>query len=162
MADNKNASSSNETSPKNEGIRLNPKQVAELFENQRSRAEAIGQRLNNLENMLLEVNGTNQLLGELKSGKGSEMMVPIGSGFFITVERKNGSIVKSMAGNVLLPLTPEEAILDTQKVVDQLKKELEKMTQEHQTAIANLQQLDAALYQLSQKQQATQQALKKE
>lgn len=158
MADSKKEASSEQ--PKNNGFKLNPQQAVELFENEKRRVDAISQRINGLEGIFAEMSGTNQLLTDFKDSKNQEMIISIGSGYFVTVERKEGSIIKSMPGNVMIPISVDQAIKDTHESKEDAKKELEKTINEHQIAVNNLQQLDSALYQIAQKQRAAQETKK--
>lgn len=150
MSDKKNTPTENK-SEEGKKVSLNPKQITQLYQAERKKAITIRRRVQNVEAILLETIAAKQILEEIKNGKANEMMVPIGAGYFMSASRKSdATLLKSMAGNVMMPVDTKEAIDEASKNEETARKQLESLQKEQQSTLVNLSQLENAMALISQ------------
>lgn len=148
------AAKTDSTAEDNKKIRFNPQQLRQLYQSERKKVVSVRRRAQSMEGILLETIGAKLMLEEIKNGKGTEVMVPLGAGYFMSTTRKtDASLLKSMAGNVMIPMTASEGIEEATKNEENIRKQLATLQNEEQGLMANISQIENAMSLMAQQQQ---------
>ncbi len=128
-------------------IKINPQQLAGIFESEKKKMEQLNRRFNDMREAVNETRGAIDALKVLsKAKKGQAVKIPLGGGALIDVNiDKLEKVQLNLPGNVMLDYTPENAIKEMGKRLEGVEKNLSLTEKEIQKTYKNLDNLSKAV-----------------
>lgn len=143
---------SNENEGRKQKIELTGQQIVRLYQVEREKLSIIMQRVQAVQQAVLEMKGTVNALKELGKEKPCSIMVPLGSGVFAEATVQNTEKTKVMlAGRVLLDFQVEKAVKLIEERLKQGSEELQKALAEQEKIVKSINNL-AAIIQAAERQ----------
>ncbi|MBU0662659.1 MAG: prefoldin domain-containing protein [Candidatus Diapherotrites archaeon] len=128
-------------------MRISGAQLAQAYEQERTKMEAIINRLNQINNLRMQVMGAVEAVKAVESAEpGTKIKVSLGAGAYIdaTID-KNREIDMSLAGNVMKPTAVGKAKAELEKRLAELDTAMAREQKQRETSALNLNQLARAI-----------------
>jgi len=128
-------------------MRITGAQLAQAYEQERAKMEAIINRLNQINNLRAQVMGAAEAVKAVESAEpGTKIKVSLGAGAYIdaTID-KNREIDMSLAGNIMKPTDVSKAKAELGKRLAELDTAMEREQKQRETSALNLNQLGRAI-----------------
>lgn len=128
-------------------IRLNKDQTISLYRSKENELKGITQRLQEIDNLFLEISKAENTLNEIKKIKSSDsLLINVGAGILVECKIDNTKEVKiSLPGTIIVSKDIDTVIAD----IDNRKKELsdikKKFSENYNNTVNTLQQISKAL-----------------
>ncbi|MEW6294681.1 MAG: hypothetical protein AB1467_00070 [Candidatus Diapherotrites archaeon] len=124
-------------------VKLSGEQIVALFQEEKAKLDSISMQINSVQTALTEVLFAEESLKELsKEGFEGPILVNLGSGVFIEGAVSNAKkLKKSLPGNVVLDVSPEEVSEELKKRKENAQKTLELLLRDRERIYSNLNNL---------------------
>lgn len=135
-------------------IELKGAEVLQAYQTEQSKLQAIRERKQALQHLMVETVGAEQTLRELEGKKKEEkVMIPLGAGLYIEgkVDASKG-LKKGLGEGIISKSTIKQSLEDLKKRKEEIKKDMERIQQQERITLTNLNNLGAAIEQARQKQ----------
>ncbi|MFH0714174.1 MAG: prefoldin subunit alpha [Candidatus Diapherotrites archaeon] len=120
-------------------VQLSGEDLSRMHQAEQGKLQALGERANSIQRILMDQLAAIDALKELKSEKEGNILVPLGAGTFIEAKVGNVEKVKSsVANNVMVEMEIPKAIEKLEKNSEQTKKELEELQKEQNIVLNNI------------------------
>ena len=107
-------------------VTITSQQIAELLKQEKINSRQIKSQLNQMLAVISELNASIQTIKEIEGKKDFQILVPLGSGLYISAKAENSEKIKTtLPGNVILEKSPKETIDLLAKEQEIVKKQLE-------------------------------------
>ena len=103
-----------------------------LYQILQKHIETLKERFALLENNMIENATSRQVIGDMKSGSDRDLLIPMGSGFFMHGKSKNGSNLLTNIGSGIFITKPAE---EAEQLLDKRKREIEDAQEELQNEL---------------------------
>ena len=124
-------------------ITLTGEQLLQALQNERAKLDMLQERTNAVQRVMVDVMAGIDSLTELnKPGTEGKILVNLGAGTYVSaLIDKKSKVKRSLAGNIVIDCSSEEAIEELKKGKEGTEKNLQNLQKEQQMVVANINNL---------------------